>query len=133
MPMWGYDPETNSHHGDPMKAISILQPWASLILSGEKRIENRTWATAYRGPLVIHAGKSRRDEIWHPPEGGPLVFGAFLGTAVLLDCLSAATALRLHPDQYEHIGGPWCWVFADPVPFAEPRPGKGQLRLFECG
>lgn len=34
-------------------ALSVKQPWASLIASGEKTIETRTWCTGYRGPLVI--------------------------------------------------------------------------------
>jgi hypothetical protein len=40
-----------------MKAITIHQPWASLIAIGEKRFETRGWATSYRGPLAIHAAK----------------------------------------------------------------------------
>lgn len=40
-----------------MKALTISQPFASLIASGEKWIENRIWYTSYRGPLAIHAGK----------------------------------------------------------------------------
>ena len=38
-----------------MKALSIKQPWASLIAHGIKDIENRTWATKYRGKVLIHA------------------------------------------------------------------------------
>ncbi len=38
-----------------MKALSIKQPWASLIAHGIKDIENRTWATKYRGTIYIHA------------------------------------------------------------------------------
>lgn len=38
-----------------MKALTIWQPWASLIATGAKRIETRGWATGYRGPLAIHA------------------------------------------------------------------------------
>ncbi|HML33835.1 ASCH domain-containing protein [Sporomusa sphaeroides] len=41
-----------------MKAITIHQPWASLIACGAKQIETRSWATKYRGPIAIHAGKS---------------------------------------------------------------------------
>jgi len=40
-----------------MKAISLYQPWASLMALGHKRIETRSWATSYRGPLAIHAAK----------------------------------------------------------------------------
>lgn len=40
-----------------MKAITLTQPWATLVAIGAKRIETRSWATSYRGPLAIHAGK----------------------------------------------------------------------------
>ena len=40
-----------------MKALTIKQPWASLIIYGDKDVENRSWPTSYRGPLLIHAGK----------------------------------------------------------------------------
>ena len=40
-----------------MKAITLTQPWATLVAIGAKQIETRGWATAYRGPLAIHAGK----------------------------------------------------------------------------
>lgn len=40
-----------------MKALTLHQPWASLIAVGVKTIETRSWATKYRGPLAIHAGK----------------------------------------------------------------------------
>ena len=40
-----------------MKAITIRQPWASLIASGDKLYETRCWTTKYRGPIAIHAGK----------------------------------------------------------------------------
>jgi len=42
-----------------LKAITILQPWASLIACGAKQIETRSWATKYRGQLAIHAGKQK--------------------------------------------------------------------------
>ena len=38
-----------------MKALTLTQPWATLIALGQKRIETRSWATSYRGPLAIHA------------------------------------------------------------------------------
>ncbi len=40
-----------------MKAITIWQPWASLLAIGAKRYETRGWATKYRGPIAIHAAK----------------------------------------------------------------------------
>lgn len=44
-----------------MKALTLWQPWASLIAVGAKTIETRGWATNYRGPLAIHAAKRRPD------------------------------------------------------------------------
>lgn len=49
-----------------MKALTIRQPWASLVAVGAKTIETRGFATSYRGPLLIHAGKN-------PPEAGSRV------------------------------------------------------------
>lgn len=40
-----------------MKALTLTQPWASLVALGEKRIETRSWSTKYVGPLAIHAAK----------------------------------------------------------------------------
>lgn len=40
-----------------MKALTLTQPWATLIAIGAKQIETRSWTTRYRGPLAIHAGK----------------------------------------------------------------------------
>jgi hypothetical protein len=44
--------------GAAVKALTITQPWATLIAQGHKRIETRSWSTNYRGPLAIHAGKN---------------------------------------------------------------------------
>lgn len=38
-----------------IRAITVQQPWASLIASGRKTIELRTWPTRHRGPLLIHS------------------------------------------------------------------------------
>lgn len=40
-----------------MKALSLWQPWASLMMTDAKRFETRSWSTNYRGPLVICAAK----------------------------------------------------------------------------
>jgi len=41
-----------------MKALTLTQPWATLVAIGAKKIETRSWSTAYRGPLAIHAAKT---------------------------------------------------------------------------
>jgi hypothetical protein len=65
-----------------MKALSIKQPWANLIASGEKTIETRLWATDYRGPLVIVSSKTPNI---HPA-------GCALAVAELVDCRPMTTA-----------------------------------------
>jgi activating signal cointegrator 1 len=42
-----------------IRCISLMEPWASFVALGLKRIETRGWATRYRGPLGIHASRSR--------------------------------------------------------------------------
>lgn len=44
-----------------MKALSLWQPWASLVAIGAKGIDTRGWATRYRGPLAIHAAARKCD------------------------------------------------------------------------
>lgn len=42
------------------KALTILEPWASLIACGAKKVETRSWPTKYRGTIAIHAGLSQK-------------------------------------------------------------------------
>lgn len=65
-----------------MKALSIKQPWANLIASGDKTIETRLWATDYRGPLLIVSSKTPNI---HPA-------GYALAVAELIDCRPMTTA-----------------------------------------
>lgn len=53
-----------------MKALTLYQPWASLIACGVKTIETRSWATNYRGPIAIHAAKTVPPRWW--PQGNAL-------------------------------------------------------------
>lgn len=121
-----------------MKALTICQPYPHLILIGEKPVENRTWATDYRGPLLIHAGKSRAwlrdgDTRRAAASGHPLTFGAIVGRATLVDCMSLQRYLRLHPEHadHQHVIGPYCWVLEEPVRFEKPIPWRGALGLFD--
>lgn len=50
-----------------MKALTLHQPWASLVALGVKTVETRGWATSYRGPLAIHAGTHRPLRMNLPP------------------------------------------------------------------
>lgn len=97
-----------------MKVISLWQPWASLVATGAKRIETRSWSTKYRGPLAIHAAKTKNAEIdlmmhtrhvqgglaplvgkpldptgssWLGVKGEHLPWGAIIAICNLVDCI----------------------------------------------
>src|SRR5262245_21130505 len=119
-----------------MRCLTVLEPWASGIVFGTKRIENRTWRTRYRGPLLIHAGRSRRyldgtlPEDWQRLVPGlrsfdELRFGYVIGVVELIDCVAgAAVAGQLWAE------GPWCWLLGSVQPI-EPFVWTGQQRLFD--
>ncbi len=71
-----------------MKALSVWQPWASLLpatLNGArvKQFETRGWATRYRGPIAIHAAaKSPRWVVAHDYDGLPAATLAAMGKAL---------------------------------------------------
>lgn len=47
-----------------IKVLSLLQPWATLVAEGLKRVETRSWSTSYRGPIAIHATKKFTRSDW---------------------------------------------------------------------
>lgn len=129
-----------------MKTLSIKQPWASLIMCGVKRVENRTWSTPHRGPLLIHAsGKYDHAGVTFLEEKGIAHLsaddaprGAILGTVELVDVVDSRRQQSLFDNGDEHnldedplAFGPVCWIVTDPRPLAEPIPTKGKLSLWE--
>ena len=118
-----------------MKALSIRQPWAWLIVNGHKDIENREWNTRFRGRVLIHAGKGMtRDEydsaelsallaggVKIPPREA-LERGGIVGIAEIVDCVTS------HPSRW--FFGSYGFVLRDakPLPFM---PCKGELGFFE--
>lgn len=54
-----------------MKALTLHQPWASLLAAGHKTIETRSWSTPYRGPIAIHASAKVRRISRRDPEAEP--------------------------------------------------------------
>lgn len=116
-----------------MKALTICQPYAELIVRGEKVIENRTWPTTHRGLLYIHAGKSRAwfdDDAQLIREFGKLPpFGAVVAIADLYDCVSIVN-LPAKLRGNEHANGPWCWLLRNVSPIG-PWPYRGAQGLFD--
>jgi hypothetical protein len=108
----------------PTLALSIRQPWAWLIVHGWKNIENRTWRTRFRGPVLIHASKGmtageyRAAQIFmaaftplEMPPMGDLPRGGIVGVATILDCVDQ------HPSEW--FTGPFGFVMdeARALPF----------------
>lgn len=130
-----------------MKAISILQPWATLIAVGAKRIETRSWATKYRGPLAIHASKGL------PKEGIPVIAvteaqrlakadrfldlprGVVIATCNMVDCIQIGDEFpgTISDQEYafgDYEYGRYAWILEDVRPLPEPVPAKGMLGLW---
>lgn len=114
-----------------MKALTVCQPYAELIARGLKPIENRTWPTDYRGPLLVHAGKSREWMDDGDLEAYPaMAFGAFVAEVVLVDCVrleQLPVSLRHH----QHANGPWCWVLAHVKRIDPPVQWRGAQGLWD--
>jgi hypothetical protein len=115
-----------------LRALTVVQPWAWAIIHGpangpKKLIENRSWATPYRGPLLIHAGKSlTRLGDYGPgePEPKSLVFGAIIGVVELVDCVPLE---RVEGQPFAE--GPWCWLLDKPRAIT-PFPCSGLMGLW---
>lgn len=118
-----------------MKAISIRQPWASLIASGQKSIETRVWiprnrdGAPYRGPLLVCAGSAlpHADQLGHPdqqlPRGIALCIVDLVDTRPMTQADEAAACCSVYPRAQ-------AWVLRNIRP-VEPFSVKGVLGLFE--
>ncbi len=116
-----------------MKAISIKQPWASLIVEGIKDIENRNWSAYHRGLLYIHTGKgfdlqgAKLVSELYPEykeyiEQSKRLRGGIIGHVNMLDCVMA------HHSEWFH--GKYGFVFTCPQKI-DYHPLKGQLSIFD--
>ena len=120
-----------------IKVLSIQQPWAWLIISGHKDIENRSWKTSYRGPLYIHAGKkfdynnyifliNKYKNIKFPSKD-EFKFGGIIGIVDLLDCT------EYHPSNWfekiENKEKTYAWILTNPRK-TNFYPLRGQQGLF---
>lgn len=121
-----------------MKVLSIRQPWAWLIVHGYKDIENRTWATNYRGDCLIHAGKGMTHDEYDGacalafqilgcgfdliPDFDDLPRGGIVGAAKIVDCVRSSVS--------PWFFGEYGFVLEEAIerPFV---PLRGQLGFFE--
>lgn len=139
-----------------MKALSIRQPWAWLIATGRKDIENRIWKTNYRGKFLIHAGKSFDWNFFYWVEDNKFNNNAVMAANAVVTHFGIefgisrnASKITKAKDEFGAIIGQaelvycfkncksiwaenefWHWKISNPVTVA-PIPHKGQLGLFE--
>jgi hypothetical protein len=122
----------------PIKALSIRQPWLSLILFDGKNIENRTRRNSHRGPVALHASLNIEKDVLadivrgvHPVTGSAFKaqrpgcyeqVGGIVGVADIVDCVD-----RSGSDWFVGRYG-FVLVNARPVPFI---PVRGALGFFD--
>lgn len=140
-------PQRRRVEASKLLALTVCQPYAHLISTGVKPIENREWATAYRGLLLIHAGKSTS---WLEGEDpSRYVFGAIESVVTLRACIKrlgdpelvtnackvamqqlAGWGKWTHLYDHEHAHGPYCWILEDAHRLPEPVPCSGHQKLW---
>lgn len=134
------------------KAISLWQPWASLIVWGEKRYETRSWDTRYRGLVAIHAAKRWTVhekaalfnlgrvfpslQLYVPDlRGSPLPLGAMLCVCRLIETYRTEDIrYKLTPQEQafgNYTRGRYAWKLDIVEIFDEPIPARGAQGLFD--
>ncbi len=132
-----------------MKALSLTQPWATLVAIGAKRYETRGWSTPYRGPVAIHAAKAMprwaldaylREPFYNEtlvPAGysssSRLPRGEVVALAVVSDVLPAHTVV-IGANEHsfgDFSRGRYAWRLEHVVQLPVPIPARGALGLWE--
>jgi hypothetical protein len=128
-----------------MKAITLWQPWAQLIVQGDKLIETRSRNTNIRGRVAIHAAKADHSGLLlHIPmreleffqEAGVTGIkepprGAIVGTIEIIDSWPIEEIIGTGYDTPKERAfgdwrpGRWGWILQKPVLFDKPIPAKG--------
>jgi hypothetical protein len=132
-----------------MKALTLWQPYATLVIRGLKRVETRPWSTAHRGPLAIHAARRIPASVrahWRCEwarsalraagleDWEDLPRGAVVGLVEVLDCVRVEDLGGLG-ELERALGdfrpGMWGWLLAGARELSAPFPARGRLGLFE--
>ena len=102
-----------------MKALSVKQPWANLIAAGAKTIETRTWATDYRGELLIVSSKKPAIE----PAGCAVAIASLVDSRPMSRADEDAACCEIYARAV-------AWVLDDVRP-VRPFPVRGKLGIYE--
>ena len=142
-----------------MKAITVKQPWASLIVEGIKDIENRTWKTNFRGRVLVHAGMAKtsglmarylsydqhiefRKKVGYSGLDFLEPLGCIIGSVEIVDCvinhpsiLAEKTINKTYwkdgKNYIEKVKPIYNWVLSNPIKFKKPISAKGKLSFWE--
>lgn len=122
-----------------MKALTIKEPWATLIIEGYKAYEFRSWKTNYRGKILIHAGMTLEKENAEKFKNYELNYskGAIIGEAELTDCIFVTKEIneelkKINPLVYGKSGHveKFAWKLENVKKYEKPILTKGQLGLW---
>lgn len=127
-----------------IKALSLKQPFAWLIANGYLLVDDRSWGTQYRGPILIHASKGLYKEYYQYiksetdipiPDQDKLEYGGVVGLAKLVLCSKpGALPAGISREQRAHFSGVhhsyYGFLFEDAMPLPL-MPCAGKLGLFE--
>jgi hypothetical protein len=122
-----------------MRAVSVHQPWADLIVNGEKTEDFRSWKISHRGPLAIHASlkidQSACEEKGINVSG--LTTGAIVGYVNLVEIehdeesgKPENPSKETNHEEKEKEKSTYIWKFNDPRPLEEPVPVTGRKGIF---
>ena len=115
-----------------MKALTIKEPWATLIIEGYKTYEFRGWKTNYRGKILIHSGLSLEKDMAERFKQYNLNYncGNIIGEAELTDCILVDE--KINPLVYaksNHVEK-YAWNLENIKKYDKPIPCKGKLGLW---
>ena len=127
-----------------MKAISIIEPWATLIKEKKKFIETRSWQTSYRGELYIHASSKkvkRSDEnvarLLSLIPNVSMGYGNIICKCKLVDCIYMDQAFldKIQKNKQEFLCGEYrlgryAGVLEDVQALGKPIHAKGHLSIW---
>ena len=122
-----------------VRAISLWEPWASLMRAGYKHNETRSWATSHRGPLLIcaaktHAGLTKETEFAIPLLSTVgLNFGKAVALVNVVDCVKTEGACNPNTREYSlgnYTPGRYAWITEPMDVTFKPFPVKGQQGFF---
>lgn len=117
-----------------MKALSLKQPYAELILQGRKKIELRKWNTNFRGEFLIHSSKNPDEKAMKEFGFGDLPCGFIVGKAKLVNVKEYKTKEEHNKDKNLHLASDFWGNFGfvlENVQRVEKIPVKGNLGFWD--